>query len=257
MFNFAIKVRRCLRLFNILGLIATLKFVLCRKFGCSISIHPKSLLFPIKIRGGTSDIQVFCQIFDEMEYACLDDQENVGLIVDCGANVGCSSAWFLTKFPQSSVVAIEPDSGNFLSLQRNLAPYGDRTNAVRAGIWSHRAKLAVVQENYRDGREWSRQVRECEDGESEDILGIDINSILQESGHERISILKMDIEGAEAVVFSKSFDKWLHKVDAIAIELHDDSSFGDASKIFYSAIEGQNFHISKSGELTICRRSLD
>jgi hypothetical protein len=44
------------------------------------------------------------------------------------------------------------------------------------------------------------------------------------------------------------------RTDAIAIELHDDTGFGDARKLFAEAIHNEHFEISHSGELTICRR---
>jgi FkbM family methyltransferase len=240
-----------------LGVSAKFKYFLHRRNFGSWSdgwIQPKGVAFPLLVRRGSSDIDVFNQIFVQQEYACLDDLSNVGLVVDCGANVGYSSAYFLSKFPQCSVIAVEPDSRNFSALQRNLVSYGTRAKLINAGIWSQTAQLVISQDKYRDGREWTRQVRECEESEEADIQGIDIGSILKEAGSERISLLKMDVEGAEAVVFSKNYDSWLHRVDAIAIELHDDSVFGNASAVFSSAINGQEFEVSRSGELTICRR---
>jgi len=139
---------------------------------------------------------------------------------------------------------------------RNLAPYGDRVKLLRAGIWSHPARLALSQQPYRGERSgWTRQVKVCGPGEDGEFDGINIGSLLASSGYDRISILKMDVEGAEAVIFSKNFDAWLERVDAIAIELHDDSMFGKGSEVFFSAINGQGFQVSRSGELTICRRS--
>ena len=124
---------------------------------------------------------------------------------------------------------------------------------LRAGVWSHTAPLVMCQTPYRDGREWTRQVRLCEPDEEADVEGVDVGSLFASSRHDRISLLKMDVEGAEAVIFSENFQSWLDKVDAIAIELHDDSTFGNASEIFFSAISGRGFQISHSGELTICR----
>lgn len=77
---------------------------------------------------------------------------------------------------------------------------------------------------------------------------------LWQSPEYRISLLKVDIEGAEAVVFGRDCQSWLGKVDAIAIELHDDSGFGNASGIFFDAIRGHGFEVSSVGELTICQR---
>src|SRR5262249_34908460 len=131
---------------------------------------------------------------------------------------------------------------------------GNRVNLIHAGVWSHVTRLALCESRYRDGRDWSRQLRIAEPGDTMGIQAVDIETLLASSGHDRISILKIDVEGAEAVIFSNNYRSWLDKVDAIAIELHDDSFFGKGTEIFFTAIEGQGFHVSRSGELTVCRK---
>ncbi len=208
--------------------------------------------FPLVCRPETSDRDVFRQIFIEREYSCLDGISNVDLVIDCGANVGYSSAYFLTSFPQCKVICVEPDPLNFLVLERNLAPYGERAKLLNAGIWSHTTGLKILETPYRDGREWAVQVRECLPEEHFEMQGIDIKTLLNESGSHEVSILKMDIEGAEAVIFSKNHNSWLPQVKNIVIELHDDSSFGKASDIVMSAVSAcQSFDVSSSGELTV------
>lgn len=207
------------------------------------------------IRGNSSDAEVFSQIYIQTESACLLDLKAVDLVIDAGANVGYSSLYFLSHFPDCQVVAIEPDPANFAALRENLAPYGSRVTLHNCGIWSKPAQLAIESSHYRDGREWTRQVRECEPGEQGDITAITIPQILQQSGRDRLSLLKMDIEGAEAVVFADAACRdWLARTEAVAIELHDDTSFGQATDLFHEAIRNQHFQISHSGELTICRR---
>ena len=212
---------------------------------------------PMRYRRRTSDLYTFHQIFIEREYACLDNLGHVDLIIDCGAYVGYSSAYFLTRFPSSHVVAIEPDPKNFSVLRKNLAPYGKRAKPLQAAVWSHPALLVFSETKYRDGQAWTMRVRECKIGEIPSITAIDISKILEQSGRQRISLLKVDIEGAEAVVFQRGsgVEKWIDRVDVIAVELHDDSEFGPCSDIFSTAISGQGFQISLSGELTICERS--
>ena len=124
---------------------------------------------------------------------------------------------------------------------------------MRAGVWSHAVSLTLSRERYRDGREWAVQVRPTQPHEEADFQGVNIDSLRAALGFERISLLKVDIEGAEVVVFGDNVD-WLDRVDAMAIELHDDSHFGKATEVFYRAIGGRGFEISRSGELTICRR---
>lgn len=151
------------------------------------------------------------------------------------------------------MIAIEPDAGNFDVLVENLGPYAPRVNALRAGVWSHRTPLAIAETPYRDGREWTTQTKPAGPGEDASFDGVDIASVIGESEHDRISILKVDIEGAEAIVFGENHESWLGLVDNIVIELHDDSAFGSASEVFEQAISGYGFVVSHSGELTVAR----
>jgi FkbM family methyltransferase len=194
------------------------------------------------------------QIFVDLEYSCFDSLEGGGLVIDCGANVGYSSAYFLTRFPRCEVVAIEPDPENYAMLVRNLAPYGARAKTIRGGVWSHQTSLKLVAQAYRDGSEWTRQVVECPPDEGDSLPATSIGDVLRESGRDRIFVLKMDIEGAEGVVFAKGFEPWLDRTDNLAIELHDDSTFGCCSEVFHRAIAGKPFRVSRSGELTVCQR---
>jgi FkbM family methyltransferase len=216
------------------------------------SLISKNAQFPLICRSNTSDKIVFEQIFIEREYSCLDDLSNVDLVIDCGANVGYSAAYFLTRFPKCKVICVEPDSSNFKLLEKNLAPYKERVKLIRSGIWSHTADLKILEEPYRDGLEWTVQVRECKSGEIPEMQAIDVGTLLKESGQNKISILKMDVEGAEAVVFAKNYESWLSCVDNMVIELHDDSYFGKASDIVLNAMSSvKSFNTSRFGELTV------
>lgn len=222
-----------------------------------VNFSTQHAAYPLGCRANTSDLKVFRQIFIAREYSCLDDLKDVRLILDCGANVGYSSAYFLSRFPHAEMIAIEPDVGNFELLSRNLRPYRDRVKTLRSAVWSHSANLVVAESSYRDGREWSRQVKDPESDEDGDVPAVGIGALLRESDHEKISILKVDIEGSEAVVFSENYESWLEHVDNIAIELHDDTMFGDCTAIFERAIAGRGFNMSRSGELTVCKTDRD
>ena len=136
--------------------------------------------------------------------------------------------------------------------ERNLAPYGGCVEVIRAGIWSHPCRLRMSAATFRDGGASSRQVCECEPGE-EGFPAVEVASVIRQSGRPRISVLKIDIEGAEAVVFARGSD-WLDCVDNLVIELHDDTAFGDASGTFHRAIEGRGFSVNRFHELTVCKR---
>jgi hypothetical protein len=126
------------------------------------------IIHPLVGRYGGSDILVLGQVFLDREYQVLSESSGVELVIDCGANVGYSAAYFLSKFPQSTVIAVEPDPDNFHLLERNLAAYGERARVLRKGIWSKPARLKIAESRYRDGRAWSKQVVECEAADPED-----------------------------------------------------------------------------------------
>jgi FkbM family methyltransferase len=218
--------------------------------GHTVSMRSKYASTPLQCRGKTSDIEVFWQIFLHREYRCLDHVKSADLIIDCGANVGYSAAYFLSRYPNSQLIAVEPDMENFNVLQSNVDVYGERATCIHAGVWSKSCGLVFSPETMVAGKEWGRTVREAKEGERSDARALDIGGILEMSGKKRISILKIDIEGSEAAVFSENYESWIDKVDNLVIELHG----AECEKIFHSAIANRGFALSRCDELTVCLR---
>ncbi|MGJ4892997.1 FkbM family methyltransferase [Bradyrhizobium sp. HKCCYLRH3099] len=119
-----------------LGMLSAVNWFVQKKLSSEVlKLTSKCSSHPLFARRGTSDLWVFNQIFVQREYRCLDNLTNPSLIVDLGANVGYSSAYFLSHFPKSYVIAVEPDPANFEILRRNLRPYSGRYKAVQAAVW--------------------------------------------------------------------------------------------------------------------------
>jgi len=172
-------------------------------------------------------------------------------VLDLGANVGFSSAYFLSVFPKAQVVAVEPDDRNLLVCKVNLSPYGDRAIVVHGAVWSKPCKLRLLRGKYGDGREWATQVHESIEGEGSptEIEAWDVGRLIDLAGGGPVDLLKVDIEGAEMSVFGNSTGSWLHKVRNICIELHG----ADCQEVFFAALEDFDYELGHSGELTICR----
>ena len=217
--------------------------------GSTYLLRSSASKFPLHCRLNSSDPYVFYQVFMEQEYEVLKDLKNVRLIIDCGANVGYSAAYFLTLYPEAKLIAVEPDSANFAILERNLKPYGDRVRLYQAGIWSHKTGLTVCRGTYRDGAEWSTQVQASKPGETPDVEAIDIGTLLRDSGNTQIDMLKIDIEGSETVVFRENYAEWLGKTRNMAVEIHDD----ECERIFQAAIAGYPFAISRNENVVVCK----
>jgi FkbM family methyltransferase len=203
---------------------------------------------------------VFLQIFGEQEHAPVvalakrRRGENV-FILDCGANAGYASIFFRLHFPDAVITAVEPDDENFQLLEANLGGLEPRVTLVHAGLWSHEAMLGCGNLGFRDGQHWGRQVYVADAGDADARPAVTVPQLLKRSGCDRIALLKMDIEGAEAVVFAADCSGWLPHTDVIAIELHEDSTFGSGEEAFLRSISGQDFELERSGELTIAYRS--
>ena len=240
-----------------LGLVQALIYKYRRAVSRRDGTQPYFLLYskyakhPVRCRPNTSDVEVFKQIFAWREYRCLDDVHDASLIIDCGANVGYSAVYFLTRYPNARVIAVEPDPDNFAVLNANVAPYGDRCRTVCAGVWSSTAGLVMSEEKLGQNLEWARTVRTAKPGEKPTITAVDIGGLLAGSGAERISILKIDIEGSEAEVFSSNYAHWLNRVDNLVIELHGPR----CKQIFAAAIEPSRFAVSQCDELTVCKKA--
>jgi FkbM family methyltransferase len=214
------------------------------------NIRPRQARYPLKARlRGSSDEGVFHQIFTEEEYLPLKSMKNVALVVDLGATVGYSSAYFLSCFEKARLVAVEPDAENLKICRTNLKPYGDRVLLLHGAAWSECTKLCISPETLGDGREWGRQVKKPSDLNDGFVQAWDVATLIDKSGLAEIDLLKVDIERAELEVFGESAKTWLPRVRNICIELHGP----DCEKRFFEALSDFDFELQNSGELTICR----
>jgi FkbM family methyltransferase len=204
---------------------------------------------PFHFRPRTSDASVITDVLIDDTYACLLGVTDVQVIVDAGANIGAASVFLLEAYPDATVIALEPDVGSFEVLQRNLAYYGSRAHSVHTALWDRPAALGIDRGHFRDGREWTFQVRPSVDGDAE-VESTTIPGILEVFRVPQIDILKIDIERAERRVFQESARAWLGRVRVIAVELHDD----ECERAFRHAVAPFPAEIARAGDLTVWRR---
>jgi FkbM family methyltransferase len=232
----------------------TLLHAVCMRLATTVTIRLKTphAKHPVVIRAGTSDIHVFRQIFCDREYSCFDDLTQVQTVIDCGANIGLSSIYFLSRFPECAVLAVEPDRTNFRQLEINLAPYAGRFDLRCATVWGKNVALQVSA-TPKWGRlvaSWGVTVAETTESQKEDTQGLTVSDLIAATGESRLSLLKMDVEGAETQVFAEDCSGWLPQVDNMAIELHGLAAQANFSR----AIKDEGFDVYQWGELAICRR---
>ena len=165
------------------------------------------------IRRGTSDtIEAFYTVVRQAYGKYLPSQ-TPEFILDAGANIGTTSAWFLSRFPDSRIVAVEPDSSNFALLQMNCAPFESRVSLVQAAVWPTPANFSL-----RVGCDHNAvRVDESADGR---CPGVTVPMLMEQFGFPRIDFFKCDIEGAERELFSVDSDRWLRQTRFIVVETH-------------------------------------
>jgi FkbM family methyltransferase len=204
---------------------------------------------PLFFRPGGSDWRVIEQVLIEREYECLAVIPNLEFIVDCGANIGCTTFHLLHRHPAARAIVIEPDEGNMAVCRRNLAAFGDRVIFIQAGVWSVAGDLVVERGTHRDGNEWSFQVRLARPGETAEVPAISIPEVVARAGFPHIDALKMDIEGSEAEVFRTGWEAWLPFVKNIAVELHGP----ECERVVNEAMASFRFERTQTRELTVFR----
>jgi FkbM family methyltransferase len=177
------------------------------------SITLRKLQHPIAFRPGTPDVGAIVQNLVRHEYGRLPVGLAPRLIIDAGGYIGDVAIYFLNRYPGSHVISLEPDLANLELARENLAPYGKRVRLVPAGLWSHETTQHIAGEftGARLGDESHGGVP---------VTCTDVKSIVEESGHDAIDILKLDIEGAEEEVITKSSDGWLSRTKILIVEFH-------------------------------------
>lgn len=206
----------------------------------------KNYRHPIFLRNGSSDVNVFSQILYEQEYE-IKYRLNPSVIVDCGANIGLTSIFFKNKFPDATVIAVEPEASNFKLLKKNTEMYPD-IHCLNNGVWNRSTPLKVT--NHTRGN-WGFTVEETDKNDEDTIQAISIDELMKKYQLNHIDILKIDIEGSEQKLFESNVDTWLPFVKVIVIEFHD-ATVKHCAKTFYKALEPYEYETKTHRESIIC-----
>ena len=177
----------------------------------------------LSMRIDDSDIRVFKQIFVDNEYDSLNLPETANTIVDLGANIGLSALFFLKKYPNAHIIAVEPDTVNFEFMKKNLEDYSNHVALLQAAIWPSDGEVSLVEhdESNEGLGAWGYRTETLTEGAEASVSAISIPTLMNQFSMDFIDILKVDIEGAEYELFEKDYESWLDKVGLIIIETHD------------------------------------
>jgi FkbM family methyltransferase len=180
-----------------------------------------TLHHPIYVRPGTTDASEVVNNCIRQAYGVLFPPEPIRLIVDAGASIGDTTAWYLSKFPSATVIALEPAPDNYALLLKNCGPYGPRALPLNVALWPRSAKLAFCRSALAD----AHSVRDATSQRGATCEAVPVSALLRLVNADTIDIFKCDIEGAEIGVFSDQCDDWLPRVRSILIEVHSADAY--------------------------------
>lgn len=178
--------------------------------GSPRSVTLQSLRYPILIRPGTQDAETVIDNVIREEYGQFTPAKAPEWMIDAGAYIGDTTAYFLSRFPELKVVALEPNPPSYEMARQNLKLYGDRAILLRKGLFSTEQILCFAGGGT---------------GASIANSGFEIDcttvlSLLERYSIPHVDILKMDIEGAEEAVFLSQPEAWLSRIDLLILEIH-------------------------------------
>lgn len=160
-------------------------------------------------------------------HECLNRVHDGGVILDIGAHVGIATCLFGKKFPKASIIAVEPNPDNIKNFHETLAMNKIAPSAL--------IELAI------SNQEWIKLwVDETNSGacvldglvdpnifttvhpHPTSIPGMSLNRLFEiyKLTHERISLMKLDIEGSEYSTL-KDFTYW-DNISMLMFEVHWD-----------------------------------
>jgi FkbM family methyltransferase len=201
---------------------------------------------PLALHGNSMDYRLFSDIFlyDAYGVALRSDPK---YIMDCGANIGISTRYFINRYPNAKIAAVEPDRRNFEILQFNLQGCDVKTYQMALSDKTGTLRLA-------DDALSSYSRRFEQDGRgSQEIRAVPLQDLFSELRWPRIDVLKMDIEGAENAVFDAP-DSWLSRVNVFVIEFHEYLKEGGTQAILSRIFSTGQYRIEARGEHVFIER---
>ena len=156
-------------------------------------------------------IKTYEELFLEEIYR-FETKSKTPLIIDCGANIGLSSIYFKTIYPNATLHAFEPDQVLFTLLKQNIEVNGFKdTHIHQEAVWIEDTTLSFSNK----GSEGSHI--DLTNNSTNKVTAIKLDKFLAQFDH--IDFLKMDIEGAEFQVVADCLNG-LKKVDNFFLEYH-------------------------------------
>jgi len=211
---------------NIISILSSFYWKVCKRiqsYWISIVLTPFVFLpryrhFPafllgkrITIVDGASYAYLYKELFLKEIYK-FSSLKRDPYIIDCGAYIGLSVIYFKFLFPQSKIVAFEPDPNIFHVLSSNLHQFNFKYIQIHnVAVWNKDGKALF----FHEGADAGRIINETIPNKTVSVSTVRLRKFID----KHVDLLKIDIEGSEYEVLYDC-KEYLHNIDKIFIEYH-------------------------------------
>lgn len=176
-----------------------------------------------------------CGSFEPNEFAFLDRVLKPGMVfVDVGANDGYYTLFAAQRLgPTGKVVAVEPSTRERANLKRNIARNGLGNVSVipvALGAACGTAELHLAQSAHSGHNTLGRFANDGVQAESVEQVKIRrLDDVAHDMALDRIDVMKIDVEGAEANVIAGGYEVLARTRPVILLEISDKALRGQGS----------------------------
>jgi FkbM family methyltransferase len=177
------------------------------------------------------DIGVLREIYLDNEYDWMPVDEPK-IIIDLGAHYGDTTLYYHIRFPQATIIAVEPSPENYARLVKNVrgipsiipiqAAVGDTNGVIDLEVGGSALGYSTV--------------KTSEAGRTVSVPQITLATLLSERRIDKADLIKFDIEGAEFTAFATESARLLSR--SFIGEVHTDLVPGSTLASFLERFAG-------------------
>ncbi len=162
-------------------------------------------------------IYIFNEIFIKGAYYFVTEKTN-SLIIDCGSNIGLSVLYFKIMYPNSDLIAFEPDEEAFACLKSNIQRNQLKSVKIfKKAISDTDGEIALFYDKEKPGTLNISTVQQRLPKDKKMVEAIRLSKFID----REIDFLKMDVEGAEQRILEELIkENKLRYIKQMVIEYH-------------------------------------
>lgn len=184
---------------------------------------------------------MYREIFERQIYY-FEAHTSTPYIIDGGANIGLGVVYFKKLYPQSEIVAFEPDPHIFRVLERNVSGFSGIT-LQRQALWTEETLLPFKAEG-----SWGGRLSDSSGPDKIIVSATKLSNYLCRP----VDLLKLDIEGAETEVLSDC-EPYLGNIARIFVEYHSFAAQPQTIHIVTKILANAGFRMQIHPQATLHR----